>query len=114
MGLPERIPISTPAIPDECKVTRFLRLAPRAAKRHLRNGLSGGEMTRWRDAGLPNEWTDSLDVDRLVQVIREVKDKMCPGCPQENCSTDGVMEIIAELPLKRGAEAVMDVYTRAK
>lgn len=63
---------------------------------------------------MPNELTDSIDIGRLVGVIREVKDEMCPNCPQENCPTDGLMEVIAKLPLSRGAEAVMDVYTRSK
>lgn len=113
MGLPERIPPpNPPARAEECSVTRLLRTAPKAARRHLRNGVSGGEMTQWRDPGLPNELTDSFDVDRLVGVILEVKSKMCPECPQPNCPTEGVLEIIRELPLRRGAQAIMDIYSR--
>lgn len=111
MGLPERIEGSLEPVDTlTCDIDRWLKVAPKAARKHLENDLESGRLSRWTSVDTPTAMTDSMDVKRIVGVIRGVKEELCPDCPQADCPTERVMIILQSAPLKRGAQIVIDGY----
>ena len=108
MGLPERANARQDI--DPCDVSQWLRVAPKAAKRHLRNGMASGSMSGWSAIGTPSILSDTWEVEAVVAVVKDIKKDMCPECPQAECPTEKIMRYLNDAPLKRGAEIVIGKF----